>query len=606
MCSIAGWIGHAEEAEIRRNLEQLNVLLKHRGPDGHGIYTEHSGDKRIGLAHNRLSILDLTTASAQPFHFHDKLVMVYNGELYNYKEIREILIQKGYAFKTSGDTEVVLAAYHAYGQDCLQYFDGMFAFAIWDKEAKQLFCARDRFGEKPFYFQHDEQQNIFRFASEIGALIDSGSDASVDETMLYNYLTHGFTKIPNQPWKTFYKNIFQLPPAHILNYDPANDSWSIQAYWDLDKESCEDQPDAEEKFIALLKQSVERRLRADVPVGTSLSGGVDSSSIAALIKTYHPNYKAFSAIFPGFEKDESRNIFQLADHLSLELFTVKPDEASFAQRIQQVIFHHREPISSASVFAQYLVYEKAAQEGVKIILDGQGADESLAGYRKYSHWYLQELIKTVGWKEASRQAAAFSNNGFLEQWGWKNFLAAHLPSVAALQLEKKVLQEQHKCSWIHPDFADTARNRLAIQKPIVEKLNDIQYHDLMIMGLEELLRNADRNSMAHGVEVRLPFLSHELVQFVLTLPASWRMRNGFTKWILRAGMQEMVPKEIIWQKNKIGFEPPQHKWMEHASIKEQTQASMKRLEDLGITRSTKKELSTTERFRILVAGSLLA
>lgn len=606
MCSIAGCIRSGQEAEVQWQLEQMTRILHHRGPDGNGIFISTAGEKMIGLAHNRLRILDLSSASAQPFHLNEKIVMVYNGELYNYKEVREQLTQKGYTFHTTGDTEVVLTAYHAYGKDCLEHFDGMFALAIWDKEAGKLFCARDRFGEKPFYFQQDDNNGSFCFASELAALLDTGTDASIDETMLYQYLTHGFTKMPNQPWKTFYKKIFQLPPAHTLTYDLASDSWEIQSYWDLDNVSCADQHHAVDHFSALLKKSVKQRLRADVAIGTSLSGGIDSSSIAAFMATEQPNYKTFSAIFPGFEKDESKNIFELTKYLGSELFTISPNDQDFAERIQEVILHHREPIGSASVFAQYLVYEKAAQEGIKIILDGQGADESLAGYRKYTHWYLQELIKTVGWKEATRQAQAFKQNTFLDHWGWKNFLAAYLPSVTAWQLEKKVISEQKSCTWIHPDFAATAHNRLAIHKPIVEKLNDIQYHDLRIMGLEELLRYADRNSMAHGVEVRLPFLSHELVQYVLRLPADYRMRNGYTKWMLRACMHPFIPNDIIWQKGKIGFEVPQQQWMENAQIKEQIFECKKRLNALGITRQTKKELNTTERFRILVVGSLLA
>lgn len=605
MCSIAGCVRNASEAELRLHLEQMNALLAHRGPDGSGIYTTIWEGLCIGFTHNRLAILDLSNAAAQPFHFEDQLVMVYNGEIYNYKEIRQTLIQKGYTFKTSGDTEVVLAAYHAYGNACLDHFDGMFAFAILNKQTRTIFCARDRFGEKPFYFQQDEQLG-FRFASELLALLDTGSDAHVDETMLYHYLTHGFTKIPNQPWKTFYKHIFQLPPAHALTYSIADEHWEMHAYWDLDKETITDQLNAVEQFTERLSDSVNKRLRADVAIGTSLSGGLDSSVLAALISNEINQFQTFSAVFPGFTKDESSKIQQVVTHLGLTSHTVSPDDDCFVDRIESLVFHHREPIGSASVLAQHLVYEKAAEMGVKVILDGQGADESLAGYKKYTHWYLQELIQTVGWKEANRQAKAFQSNHLLDQWSWKNRIASYLPSITALQLEKKVLREQHNCQWMHPDFTDTAKDRMSIQKPIVEKLNDIQYHDLMVMGLEELLRYADRNAMAHGVEVRMPFLAHELVQFVLCLPSSYRMREGYTKWILRESMKHQLPQEIIWQQNKIGFETPQEHWMESERVKEMTQSAWHRLNQLNITRLTRKPLTTTERFRLLVAGSLLA
>lgn len=605
MCSISGCVSKKPEAEVEIQLEQMNHLLAHRGPDANGIFTGSSNGSTIGLAHNRLSIIDLSSGSAQPFHFHEKLVMVYNGELYNYKELRENLIQKGYSFHTTGDTEVLMAAYHAFGKECLNYFDGMFAFAIWDKESGIIFCARDRFGEKPFYFLHDERNHDFRFASEIKALLETSKDTIVDETMLYQFLTHGFTKIPNQPWKTFYKNIFQLPPSHTLTYHISEDNWELQSYWDLDKVTIQEDEHAVDTFSSLLRKSIDRRLRADVSIGTSLSGGVDSSSIAALVAQQQKGYKAFSAVFPGFEKDESEKINRIAQAFHIEVHTTTPDANTFAQRINEVIDHHREPIGSASVFAQYLVYEKASKEGIKVLLDGQGADETVSGYRKYTHWYLQELIKTVGWKEASKQAMSFKENDFLDEWSWKNLLAAYMPSLTALQLEKKVIREQRSCRWIHPDFAETAFSKNAIHKPIVEKLNDIQYHDIMMMGLEELLRYADRNSMAHGVEVRLPFLSHELVQLVMRLPSSYRMRNGYTKWILRESMKDIVPSDIIWQKGKIGFEPPQKEWMKFPVVKDLVERTRKKLNEMGITQQTRKELTHQEEFRILVAGSLL-
>lgn len=604
MCSIAGIFSTSGEAETIARLQQMNRSLAHRGPDAEGYFTNIIHDRCIGLAHNRLAIIDRTEASAQPFRF-NHLTMVYNGALYNYKEIRDTLIQKGYTFQSSGDTEVLIKAYHAYGRSCVDHFDGMFAFAILDNTEGIVFCARDRFGEKPFYFQHNETTE-FRFASELSALLDIGTNPNVDETMLYQYLTHGFTKIPYQPWRTFYQNVFQLPPAHTLTYSIHTDSWEITAYWDLDKETIEDRPDAVAHFKDVFFDSVKKRLRADVTIGTLLSGGIDSSSIAAVIAQYQQNYKTFSAIFPRFEKDESSKIQTVADHLALNAYTIIPSSKQFAERISDVIFHHREPIGSASVFAQYLVYEKAAAEGVKVIIDGQGADESLAGYRKYTHWYLQELIRTIGWKEATKQAGAFKSNHYLDQWGIKNYIASYFCSLTALQLEKKVLQEQRNCFWLDPDFADHAKDRMAVQKPIVEKLNDIQYFDLMVMGLEELLRYADRNSMANGIEVRLPFLSHQLVQYIFNLPTSYRMHNGYTKWILRETMKPFLPEEIIWQKNKIGFEPPQALWMEQEGINEQTIEAMDRLKRLGIIRPLKKELTTTERFRILVAGSLLA
>jgi asparagine synthase (glutamine-hydrolysing) len=567
MCSIAGIISPDPDQVFPAILEQMNQTLQHRGPDGSGIYIHQHPGIHIGLAHNRLAILDLSEASAQPFRYLDRYVLVFNGEIYNYREIRESLKSAGYHFQSTGDTEVVAAAFDAYGSDCLAHFDGMFSLAIWDEKECRLFCARDRFGEKPFYYHFNEDQNSFLFASEMKALFAAGIEKLADPVMLYNYLTLGFTKRPDQPGKTFFQGVYQLPPAHFLLYEPLIGQPSVNRYWDLDKETTIEKNEAEGMagFARLLELSVSRRMRSDVPLGTSLSGGLDSSSIISVasdVKEEQYTHKAFSAVFPGYEKDESSRIRSMADIFHLQLHTVSPDAQSFAEQLQAVINVQEEPFGSASVFAQNMVYAKAKEQGVKVLLDGQGADEVVAGYSKYTHWYLQEFIQSEGWAKADNYAQQFRKNGFLPEWGWKNRLAAMFPAVAANQLEKKAIRQQRSNRYLNKEFAEQGSDSRSIYKPTVEKLNDIQYHDLMVMGLEELLRYADRNSMAHGREVRLPFLSHELVQYVVSLPSSFRMRDGYTKWILRNTMDKKLPTEICWQKGKIGFEPPQRHWMQ--------------------------------------------
>jgi asparagine synthase (glutamine-hydrolysing) len=229
-----------------------------------------------------------------------------------------------------------------------------------------------------------------------------------------------------------------------------------------------------------------------------------------------------------------------------------------------------------------MVYGKARENGVKVLLDGQGADEVLAGYPKYTHWFLQEMVNTNGWQKTNADALAFKSNGFLHDWNWKNRLAAMMPYLTASQLKKKALRTQRTNPYIKKEFAASSYDKSAVFKPVVEKLNDIQYADLMILGLEELLRYADRNSMAHGREVRLPFLSHELVQFVISLPAGLRMKNGFTKWMLRTAMNKKLPPEIAWQKGKIGYEPPQQEWMQQDCVKQGIMQSRQKLVDLRI------------------------
>ena len=605
MCSLSGLVRPGSPTDLRPALEKMNRIQEHRGPDGSGYYVARAGKQSIGLAHNRLAIIDLSAASAQPFQYRNRFVLVYNGELYNYRELRHTLIQKGYAFDTSGDTEVVAAAFDAYGPDCVEHFDGMFAFAIWDQD-DTIFLARDRFGEKPLYFQSGEKG--FCFASEINAILSVNDSTQIDETFLYNFLTLGFTRRPDKPWQTFYQNILQLPPAHRMQYQVRSGRWEIERYWDLDKESVSDHPEAVNTFCEKLLQSVSLRLHADVPCGTSLSGGIDSSTLVALISHLQPpvySHKAFSAVFPGFEKDESARIHQMADQFKIRLHSVSPGAETFADRLESVILHHGDPIASASVFAQYLVYEEAGKQGIRVLLDGQGADEALAGYTKYTHWYLQEHIRTAGWHTVNREASAFRENGFLPEWGWKNRIAASFPALTAWQLEKRARTQQRACNWIDPSFRKKVADPTSITKPVIEKLNDIQYQDLMVMGLEELLRYADRNSMAHGVEVRLPFLAHHLVQFILSLPSHYRMREGYTKWILRKAMTDRLPENIIWQKGKIGFEPPQRSWMNSPAMQDKLQKATGRLKQMGILRGDILPTADPASFRILVADTLL-
>ena len=582
MCGISGIISPDAEKVSAQTLKQMNDALRHRGPDGEGYYEFHSGQHFIGFAHRRLSIIDLSNKSSQPFRYMDRYVMVYNGELYNYKEIREKLVSKGFVFSSSGDTEVVTAAFACYGQDCLEMFDGMFAFAIWDEKESRLFCARDRFGEKPFHYFYDQQNQELYFASEIKALFAVGIQRSINHQQLYDFITIGYTRNVSRPYQTFFKDIYQLPAAHYLIFHPSENTLETGRYWDLDKETTIDmyEEQAIEKFVELLQSSVNRRMRSDVSVGTSLSGGIDSSTIVALAAAFENNrfsHKAFSAVFPGFEKDESEKIKKTVNRFQLELFSVTPSADDLAEGIKTMLFYQDEPVGSASVFAQFEVYRRAANEGIKVLLDGQGADETLGGYTKYTHWYLQEKIQTDGWKLVSKEAELLKDNQFLTEWGWRNRLAAMMPATAAAQLKNKAIQIRSNNPFINQQYATANRDPDSIFKPVVEKLNDIQYFDTMVMGLNDLLRYADRNSMAHGAEVRLPFLSHDLVQFVYSLPSHFRIREGYTKWILRKSMNSQLPQEINWQKGKTGFEPPQREWLQYPAVRDQIREARKKL-----------------------------
>lgn len=578
-------------------LKAMTNAIAHRGPDGEGFWINEN--KTAGFGHRRLAIIDLSDAAAQPMHLtpnpsptgegrKPRYSITYNGEIYNYIELKEELLKKGYQFRTQSDTEVILAAYDCWKEECLQQFDGMFAFAIWDEQEQTVFSARDRFGEKPFYYFFDGEQ--FVFASEMKALWAAGIKKEIDHTMLLNYIGLGWVKNPVDLSQTFYKNIVCLAQSHYLKLSLKDGKNEITQYWDLDKETVSNLSEAEaiEQFQSLFSTSIKRRLRSDVEVGTSLSGGLDSSSIAATISqltTYNVQLKTFTASFPGFEKDETAYAKQVADQFQLQQFTITPTAETLLNDIQKLIYHQEEPFQSSSIYAQYKVYELAKQHGVKVILDGQGADEILAGYYKYIHWFLQEKGRSRESGVVSRELNAFAQHQIPFEWGWKNKFAASFPEITAVQLESKAFKEIKFSAGIDAAYFKEHINKQTIFKPIVRKLNDLLYYNTMQFGLEELLRYADRNSMAHGREVRLPFLNHELVQFIFSLPSHYKIHNGFTKYILRESMKQVLPSSIVYRTDKVGYEPPQQQWMQTPGFTELLMESRKKLVSEKIIRA---------------------
>ena len=588
MCGIAGILSSDTQKVSRRRLQNMTDVLVHRGPEGDGFWLNTEGT--VGFGHRRLSIIDLSDAGAQPMVYLSRYTITYNGEIYNYIEIKEVLQKKGYTFISECDTEVILAAYDCYGKDCLQHFDGMFAFAIWDRHENSLFCARDRFGEKPFYYNYSQQRNEFVFASEMKALWAAGIHKKADNGMLLNYLTLGWLQNPVNKEQTFFEEIVSLPPSHYLLFKCKHNNepyLEVKSYWNINKETqltdCSSDF-VKETFIELFTASVKRRLRSDVAIGSSLSGGLDSSAIAAVINKLlngSEKQKTFSAVFPGFEKDESKQIREVTEHLKIDNYTVTPAADGFVRDFEKLAYHQEEPFQSASIYAQFKVYELAKQNNVTVILDGQGADETMAGYTKYYHWYWQEQIAAGKWKDAKKEIELARQNGQKFNWGLKNYIAAFLPQFSANYLQKSIYN-QDIYPDITPDFFSHNFDKTNIYKPAISKLNDILYFNTMQFGLEELLRYADRNSMAHSREVRLPFLSHKLVEFIFSLPSSFKIFEGFTKQLLRLAMKELLPASIVWRKEKIGFEPPQKQWMQQPAVEEYIRESRRSLVKQGI------------------------
>lgn len=578
MCGIAGIISVAQQGVSEHKVQKAIASLHHRGPE----YSKYWNSNGVAFGHCRLSIIDLSSRAQQPFHYAGYTI-VYNGEIYNYIEIREALIKKGYTFTTASDTEVVIAAYAAYGSQCLQRFDGAFAFAIWDEKEQTLFAARDRFGEKPFFFSVEEEQ--FFFASEIKALWQMGLKKEVNSAMLYNFLTIGYVTNPADGKETFFSNILKLPAASFLTFKQGKPV-EIESYWRLNINVSHrlTEQTAMDTFTHLFAQSVSRRLRSDVAIGTSLSGGLDSSAVVAFCQQQSNRqytHKSFTAIFPGFEKNEQQYAAFVAKKFNLHPHYITIEEDEVVDLMNRLSFFQEEPVGAASALAQYKVFEAAKAAGVTVLLDGQGADEILAGYSKYYKWYWRELYAQKQLALSGEMAAAKAL-GVPASFGWLNKTASLFPHFAASLQQQKKERAAYRHPALNREFAFAHKRHSYYSLPVEFGLNQALHYNTTTNGLEELLRMADRNSMAHSVEVRLPFLSHELVEFLFTLPPHFKIHKGWSKWLLRKAAEPLLPEEIVWRKDKTGFEPPQKKWMENKQVQEAIGAAKEKLVDQNI------------------------
>ncbi len=560
--------------------------LAHRGPEEEGFWT--NGNNSVAFGHRRLCIIDTSKAAAQPMHLANRYTIIYNGEIYNYPEVKKELEAKGHRFQSQSDTEVILVAYAEWGADCLQRFDGAFAFAIWDEMEQTLFAARDRFGEKPFFFFYDEEKLVF--ASEIKALWEMGIDKEVNQSMLYNFLTIGYTSNPSDSGETFYNNIHKLPAANYLTYSPVKNQLHLHHYWSVATEinTTISEDEAVQQFSHLFSDSIHKRLRSDVAIGTSLSGGLDSSSIVAYCASETASqytHKCFTASFNGFEKDETSYALLVAKQYGLEHHLTIIETTEVVALMDKVMLQQDEPFSSASVLAQYKVFELAKQAGVTVLLDGQGADEVLAGYNKYYKWRWQELYRNKKLSHSGELSAA-RVLGNTESFSIKNKVAALLSDFTASLLQSQMAKQAFNQPALARDFAFSNKQNSYYSLPATPDLNGALYYNTFVNGLEELLRLADRNSMANSVEVRLPFLQHRLVEFLFTLPPHFKIHQGWSKWLLRKAVDDKLPKEIVWRRDKVGYEPPQKQWMKDKDVQEKIMEGKKKLVAEGVLAAT--------------------
>jgi asparagine synthase (glutamine-hydrolysing) len=547
MCGIAGSVGGAPVGETE--LGRMAGAMAERGPDDQGVWA----DGRCGLAFRRLAIIDLDRRSSQPMHL-DGLHLVFNGEIYNYRELRTELEGHGDRFRTAGDAEVLLHAWRRWGQGALERFNGMFAFAIWDEREAKLSLASDPFGEKPVYWARGSGGALV-FASEIEAiLLDRDVRAAADERILAAYLAHN---APPPIERSFFAGIDRLPGGHVLEWRDGHTR--VERWWRPRQVGAPSTyQEAVEAVRELLLDSIRLRLRSDVPVGTSLSGGVDSSGAVGLSAQLAGDHRrhAFTATFPGFERDEWAYASLAAQAAGVDRHhAVEPNADDALNDLERLIVAHEEPVASLSVYAQWRVNAAAKEAGVVVLLDGQGGDELFGGYPFASGYAL----RSTGAPAALR--AMLRSPGRAGRGMVRSFAADHLPAA---------MRARHYRRSASPYVErELARDGSLGETPATEgwmhegsPLRRELVAETFVTSLPGLLRYADRSSMAHSREVRLPLLDRRLTELALSLPASFLVRGGMTKAVLRDAVREVVPTTVLARRDKVGFEPPQAQWLE--------------------------------------------
>jgi len=574
MCGISGIINFNKESVEESSMKEMMAKMKHRGPDDDGVFL----DQNIGFGFVRLSIIDLSDAGHQPmFDQSGRFMIIHNGEVFNYIELRNELLSKGYKFISDTDTEVILYSFIEWGPACLDKFNGMWAFCIYDLETSKLFLCRDRFGIKPLYYHLDE--NRFVFCSEIQPILSiSNYKASPNEQIIFDYLAFNRTDHSNE---TFFKNIYKLEHGNYLSIDlnPVKDyfkkiPWSstkidsdhatiLKGKWyDLKKKVLKSDPfEGPEEYLEMFRSSINLRLRSDVPIGVCFSGGLDSSSIVSILleNAKQKNLNSFSAIYgSGKRGDESEFIYEYKDIIKNMHFT-SPSHSDFLNDILKFTKLHTEPFPSTSIYAQYKVMELAKEHSV-VTLDGQGADEALAGYHYFFGYYFRDLLKKLSIGKLSKEAFGYFKN--------HNSIYA-LKAMTFLFLPKKIQinSQLNRRGYINTKFASQHSNSSIIPKSLYDVdslqeslLNHFEYK------LEHLLKWEDKNSMAFSLESRVPFLDYRLVHKTLSLPSSNMIEKGVTKKILRESMSGIVPKKIRMRQDKVGFESPEGEWFREPSF----------------------------------------
>jgi asparagine synthase (glutamine-hydrolysing) len=554
MCGICGIIdfknNFTDDAVVKRMMQSI----KHRGPDGEGSFI----NSNVALGHVRLSIIDLSVEANQPMFSDDgNLIIVFNGEIYNFNELKSQLILK-YKFKTHSDTEVIVNAYREWGEECLHRLNGMFSFVIFDINQGTIFAARDRFGIKPFYYSYNK--DYFIFGSEIKAILNSGkTGAELNESMLYDFIIFNRT---DHSVDTCFKNICNLRPGHKLCLNIKTGYLNIEQWYFMPEiKKAENSFEFYKKtLLEKLIDSIKLHLVSDVPVGAALSGGLDSSSIVALMRNQmaikKPLY-TFSAVYDKtWEKDETKYIEELAKNLKIVTNYTYPTAKQLISELDKLIYHQEEPFASASLFASWCVYGEAKNKKIKVLLNGQGVDEVFA-YDYMAAFYFNELVRNFKIGHLFRELYLFrKKQAFGKRFTFMLFAFLLLPKFLkniAISTTQPIITKsffdkyKEKSNFFHTFFNSKSLNE------------NVKNH--LLHKLHHLLRVEDKNSMTFSVEGRVPYLEYRLVEFSLNIPSNFKVHNGEVKYILKQSMKKLLPEKIFKRNDKIGYETPMDKWL---------------------------------------------
>lgn len=607
MCGISGFI--TKNRVNAHSLRAMTNAIRHRGPDDEGYILFQEGEKeplifggpdtpledgektpswfpkggagdtsddvmgQIGLGHRRLSILDLSPLGHQPMSYRNgRYWITYNGEIYNYIELRSELESLGHQFLSRTDTEVILASYAQWGLECFARFNGMWSFAIFDAVERKMVLSRDRFGVKPLYYWVSPHDGLF-FASEIKQFTSlPGWGALLNQQRAYDFLVWGITDHTDE---TLFQGVYHVRPGHYAEIDldkinfPYRDRIETRQWYRIPQAPfAEDFDQAAMDFKRVLRDSVRLRLRSDVPVGSCLSGGLDSTSIVCLMRETlrdggaENRQKTFSALSRVEKYNEGKWIDAVVDHTQADAFSTYPDVNDLFNMAEEIIWHQDEPFGSTSIFAQWKVFELAADQGVRVMLDGQGADEQLFGYHGAMGIRLSTLFRHGRWVQMFKEFAEIHKlHGYSYKALFSQFAAALLPHSMQGFLRKIMGKTVFKPDWIGLDERDV---RMASPFREGEKsVYDYCMAQMTSTNLQMLLHWEDRDSMAHSVESRVPFLDYRVVELSMNLPDDYKTKNGITKRVLRAGMSGVIPDSIRDRIDKIGFATPEETWVRY-------------------------------------------